>query len=110
MTAFAKANGFEIVGTHPNRTLLDVRASVENIEGALHLRMNRYAHPTENRSFFAPESEPSLDLTVPVLYIAGLSDFAKPHPASSRFHARRPGPEGQSARHGFGSRRRLSWQ
>jgi len=44
--AFAKANGFEIIGTHPNRTLVDVRAPVDNIEKTFHLHLNRYAHPT----------------------------------------------------------------
>jgi subtilase family serine protease len=83
--AFAKANGFEIIGTHPNRTLVDVRASVDNIEKTFHLHLNRYAHPTEKRTFFSPDAEPSLDLTVPVLYIAGLSDFSIPHPMLASF-------------------------
>jgi len=80
--AFAKASGFKITGTHPNRTLLDVQASVADIEKALHVRMNQYRHPTESRNFFAPDTEPVLNLAVPVLHIAGLDNFQIPHPLS----------------------------
>ena len=56
---FAQAHGFRVTRTHPNRTLLDVKASVREIEQAFHVRMALYQHPTENRSFFAPDREPS---------------------------------------------------
>ncbi|MGD1087005.1 MAG: protease pro-enzyme activation domain-containing protein, partial [Verrucomicrobiota bacterium] len=78
LAAFARNSGLEVTATHPNRTLLDVRGSVADIQKALHLRINRYQHPTENRGFFAPDQEPSLDLAVPVLHIAGLDDFHRP--------------------------------
>ena len=92
--SFAKANGFEILGTHPNRTLVDVRASVENIENAFHLHLNRYPHPVENRTFFSPDTEPSLNLTTEVLYISGLSDFVKPHPTIAPFKPDNSAPLG----------------
>ena len=78
--AFARRNGFEVTATYPNRTLVDVRASVANIEKALHVRMWHYPHPTERRSFFAPDGEPVFDPAVPVLHVAGLNDFIKPRP------------------------------
>ena len=92
--AFATANGFEIIGTHPNRTLLDVRASVANIENTLHLHLNKYAHPVEKRTFFSPDADPSLDLTVPVLYIAGLSDLTQPRPMNTGFKPDHSSPLG----------------
>jgi subtilase family serine protease len=92
--SFSKANGFEILGTHPNRTLVDVRASVENIENAFHLHLNRYPHPVENRTFFSPDTEPSLNLTAQVLYISGLSDFIKPHPTIAPFKPDNSAPLG----------------
>jgi subtilase family serine protease len=91
---FAKRSGFEVTGTHPNRTLLDVRASVADIEKTLHVGMNRYQHPTENRTFFASDVEPSLDLAVPVLWIAGLNDFFKPRALSHRIRSRNPSMNG----------------
>ena len=80
--AFAQASGFTILATHSNRALLEARASVADIEKALHVSMRVYQHPTEHRTFYAPDAEPSLDRGVPVLAIAGLSDYLAPHPAS----------------------------
>ena len=81
--AFATAHGFEITGTHSNRCLLDVRASAADVETAFHLHLNRYRHPTESRAFFAPDAEPTLDLSVPVLHIAGLDNLVTPRPPHS---------------------------
>jgi hypothetical protein len=83
--AFAEANGFQIIAIYPNRTLLDVRGSVQTIERAFHVHMNRYPHPSEKRNFFSPDAEPSVDLDVSLLHIAGLSDFIKPRPLISKF-------------------------
>jgi uncharacterized repeat protein (TIGR01451 family) len=80
VTAFAAANHLSVVGTHPNRTILDVRGSVADIESALHTHLRVYRHPTENRTFFAPDVEPSLDLQTPVLHISGLDNFSPPRP------------------------------
>ncbi len=79
---FAQANNLTVSATHPNRLLLDVRASVADIEKAFHINLRLYQHPTESRAFFAPDSEPTLDTEVPVLHISGLDDFVKPQPAS----------------------------
>ncbi len=78
--AYARANGFTVTSTHPNRLLLDVRGSVEVIEKAFQIRMREYQHPTEQRSFYAPDAAPSLDLMVPVLGISGLNNYALPRP------------------------------
>ncbi|MGD0631821.1 MAG: choice-of-anchor D domain-containing protein [Terracidiphilus sp.] len=43
--------------------------------------MNNYQHPTENRIFFSPDREPSLNLSVPVAHIAGLDNYSMPRPA-----------------------------
>jgi len=80
ITRFAQAHGLTVTGTHPNRTLLDVSGAVADIERTLHLRMRVYPHPTEARTFYAPDAEPSLDLAVPVLGISGLDNFILPHP------------------------------
>ena len=77
---FAKANGLTVTGTHPNRMVLDVSALAADIERVFHLTMNVYRHPTENRTFFAPDVEPSVDLTVPILHVAGLDDYSRKRP------------------------------
>ena len=78
--AFAKANGLRVTKEHPNRLLVDVSGSVADVERVLHVRMQVYQHPTEARTFYAPDIEPSLDLTVPILGISGLNNYSLPRP------------------------------
>ncbi len=80
LKAFAKANGWTVTTTHPNRLLLDVNASAADIEKVCHVRMRVYQHPTEERTFYAPDAEPSLDLAVPIQGISGLDNYALPRP------------------------------
>jgi uncharacterized repeat protein (TIGR01451 family) len=81
---FVKANGLTEIQTHPNRMLLDVDASVADIRRVLHVNLSAYNHPRENRQFYAPDSEPSLDLSVPILHISGLDNYVLPHPFSHK--------------------------
>lgn len=84
VAAFARANGLKVTATHPNRTLLDVSGTVGDIEKALRVTMHVYQHPTEARTFYAPDAEPSLDLSVPILMVGGLDNFSLPRPAGLR--------------------------
>ena len=79
--AFARANGLTVTGTEPDRTVLDVSGSVAQIERVFQVTMRQYRRPGENRTFFAPDVEPSVDLSVPLLHISGLDNFIVPHPA-----------------------------
>jgi subtilase family serine protease len=90
--AFASANGLTVTGRHSNRMLLDVSGSVADIEKAFYMKMLVYPHPTEARTFYAPDVEPSLDLAVPVLRIVGLDNYLVPHPANLKAH-----PDGNPA-------------
>ncbi len=80
---FAKTNGWTVVGTRTSRSLVEVKASVADIERALHLKMLVYQHPTEARTFFAPDTEPSVDQDIPVLCISDLNNYIIPHPYGS---------------------------
>src|ERR1700690_788753 len=77
---FARANGLTVTDTPKNRLLVDVNGTVAQIEKAFNIRMGVYQHPTENRTFYSPDREPSLDLSVQVSHIAGLNDFSIPRP------------------------------
>jgi hypothetical protein len=77
---FAKSRGLIVKRTHSNRTLLDVSGSVADIEKAFHLHMHVYQHPVEKRTFFAPDTDPSVDLDTPILAISGLDSYVRPHP------------------------------
>jgi kumamolisin len=75
---FARANGLKILSTSPNRAILQVRGSVANIEKALHVTMNLYHDPIENRAFFAPDREPSADMPVRLWHVGGLDNYSVP--------------------------------
>jgi subtilase family serine protease len=76
VVAFAQANNLTVTYQHSNRVILDVSGTVANIETALHVNMLVYQHPTEARTFYAPDVEPSLDLAVPIQAIDGLNNYA----------------------------------
>jgi uncharacterized repeat protein (TIGR03803 family) len=77
---FAKQRGLAIAGTHPNRTILDVSGQTADLERALHVTMRTYEHPREARQFYAPDTDPSFDLAVPLLHLSGLDNYAPPRP------------------------------
>jgi subtilase family serine protease len=79
---FAEQNGLTVTGTSPNRMIVDVTGSVADIENAFHVTMGSYQHPTEPRTFYSADREPSPDLRVPLWHISGLDNFSIPHPAS----------------------------
>jgi subtilase family serine protease len=81
---FAKTNRLEVTRTSGDRVLVDVSATVSDIEKALHVNLLTYQHPTEPRQFFAPDVEPSVDANVPILAIGGLNNYYTPHPMAIR--------------------------
>jgi len=80
IVSFAQANGFTVTGTPANRLIVPIRGSVAQVEKAFNLRMNNYQHPTEKRTFFSPDREPSLNLSVQVTHVAGLNNYSIPRP------------------------------
>jgi kumamolisin len=82
LIAFAKASGFKVVGG--SRDAMDVQftGSVAAIEKAFHVTMGVYQHPTENRTFYAPDREPTVNLPFQLWHITGLDNYSIPRPAS----------------------------
>ena len=76
---WAKENGLKIESTARNRQILSVSGSVQKIENALHVSFGLYQHPTEARTFFAPDREPTPDMSVRLWAIGGLDNFSTPH-------------------------------
>ena len=89
---YANAHGMTVTARHPNRVVLDVAATVSKIEDAFHVKMRTYRHPNEAREFHAPDTEPALDLPIPISHIGGLDDYALPRPAL------KPRPAGSMAK------------
>ena len=99
---FARTNGFTITARHGTRLLLDVTAPTASVEQAFHIKLRRYHHPSEARDFFAPDTEPSVDSSLPVVDIEGLSDYSRPHPMLMPRDVTLPGPRPGSAPDGSG--------
>ena len=77
---YFRGQGFSVTNTAPNRYLFQVEGSAGDVERVLHVKLNNYKHPTENRTFMAPDREPTLDLQVPVQHITHLDNYVLPHP------------------------------
>jgi hypothetical protein len=78
--SFAQAHRLSVVRTFSNRLVVNVSGSAFDIGQAFHLNMQRYQHPTENRTFYAPDVEPTVEAGVPILSVDGLTDLNPPHP------------------------------
>ncbi len=88
---FAKENGFKIIdGTRDGRDL-QVRGTVAQVEKAFHVTMGLYQHPTEHRTFFAPNREPQADLPFQLWHVSGLDNYELPRPMVE--HLAEPGPQ-----------------
>ena len=94
--AFARTNGLAVASVDPGRILVDVSATVADIERVFRLKLRLYQHPTESRLFYAPDTEPWVD-GLPVLHITGLDNFVIPHPSSlGKAHSASASPAGGS--------------
>ncbi|MGC2248054.1 MAG: choice-of-anchor D domain-containing protein [Terriglobales bacterium] len=81
LLSFAKANGFRVTGdTARNRMVVSIEGTVSSVEKAFHVKMGVYQHPTENRTFYAPDREPSVDLPFQLWHVDGLDNFSIPRP------------------------------
>ena len=80
VAVYAAARGLEIRARHPNRMLLDISGTVADVERTFHVKMNVYQHPAEPRTFYAPDSGPTIDLATPILDVSGLENYSRPMP------------------------------
>jgi Pro-kumamolisin, activation domain/Dockerin type I domain len=80
LVEFVTKNDLTVTRTTPNRLILDVDGKVTNIEKLFHVHLLKYQHPTESRTFFAPDVEPTPSFPVPILQISGMSNYSLPRP------------------------------
>ncbi len=90
--AYAQSQGFTIERTFANRLLVNVSAPPASVNQAFHVTMQTYKHPTEARDYYAPDIEPTVTASVPILSVVGLStrDLPKPmlkHAVTAGAHA-----------------------
>jgi subtilase family serine protease len=77
--AFAAANNLHAQLLSANQRVLDVQASVADVERAFHVTIGLYRNPGEARVYYAPDHEPSVDLATPILHISGLDNEILPY-------------------------------
>ncbi len=80
LVSFAKNNGLTVVGGSRDGMDVQVTGSVAMVENAFHITMGTYQHPTENRTFYAPDREPTVALPFSLWHISGLDNYSIPKP------------------------------
>jgi kumamolisin len=78
--SFARTHGLTVTGGSLDGMEVQVKGSVRAIETAFHVTMMTYRHPTENRVFYAPDRQPTTDLSFSLWHISGLDNYSIPHP------------------------------
>jgi len=81
---YALRNGFQVVGGSRDGMDVQLEGSVNSIEAAFNVSMGVYQHPTENRTFYAPDREPTVDLPIRLWHVSGLDNYSIPRPALVR--------------------------
>jgi subtilase family serine protease len=80
VVAYARNAGFTVSGGSRDAMDVQVKGPVSTVEAAFHVTMRTYQHPTENRVFYAPDQEPTVDLPLNLWHISGLDNYSIPHP------------------------------
>jgi kumamolisin len=80
VVAFAKASGFQIISGDLEGRDLRLTGTAANIEKAFHVTLGTYKDLTEDRTFFAVDREPTVDLPFQLWHISGLDNDSRPHP------------------------------
>ena len=75
---FATTYGFQVAGGSRDGMLVQVKGTVSNVEAAFHVNMRTYQHPTENRTFYSTDREPTADLPFNLWHISGLDNYSIP--------------------------------
>jgi hypothetical protein len=105
--AFAQTNGLTVSGTYSNRLMVGVNGTVADIQKLFHVSMHLYHHPTENRNFYAPDTDPTVPSTLPILTIKGFNNYVVPrpfivrHPPNQALNGEGSAPDGSGSYFGY---------
>ena len=78
--AFARSHGFTVTRTFANRLLVNVRGNSSSINQAFALQMQMHQHADQTGKYYAPDVEPTVDSSLPILSVVGLSTRDLPKP------------------------------
>jgi hypothetical protein len=70
---WAQTHGLTVTATYPNRLLVGVNGTAEQIEQALYIGLDQRLRP-DGSTFYALDRDPSIDLGVQLLWISGLDN------------------------------------
>ena len=76
---YMKAHGLAVTGGSRDGMEVQVKGAVSDVERAFHVTMRSYQHPTENRTFYSPDREPTTDMNIKLWHVSGMDNFSKPH-------------------------------
>jgi subtilase family serine protease len=98
--AWVTAKGLTVTARTPNRRLVVVEGEVGTINRAFNVNVHYYRHPSESRTFYSPDREPStVGLNVPLLQVTGMNNYVLPSPLLRHLATTNPaagsGPSGQ---------------
>ncbi|MFZ1134625.1 MAG: S53 family serine peptidase [Candidatus Korobacteraceae bacterium] len=77
---YVQSHGLTVVGGSRDGMDVQVKGQVSAIESAFHINLLVYQHPSENRTFYGPDREPTVDLPFQLWHISGLDNYSIPHP------------------------------
>ncbi|WP_233840452.1 S53 family serine peptidase [Dyella sp. 2HG41-7] len=72
--------GFTVTGGSRDGMDIQVAGPVSAVEAAFNMKMRTYKHPTENRTFYSPDREPTTSLAIPLWHVSGLDNYSIPKP------------------------------
>jgi subtilase family serine protease len=82
--AFAKSSGFTVIGGSRDAFDIQLKGTVAQVEKAFNITLGSYQDPVENRTFFAPDREPSVNLPFQLWHVTGLDNYSIPRPTFVR--------------------------
>jgi subtilase family serine protease len=80
---FAAANGLAVTGQAKNRLVVPVEGTVAQVNQAFNVRLSEYQHPTEDRTFFSPDREPTATVHAQIAHIDGMDNLFLPRAMST---------------------------
>ena len=80
VVSLMKTYGLTIYGGSRDGMDVQVKGPVSAVEAAFHIKMGLYQHPTENRTFYAPDREPTANLPFNLWHVSGLDNYSIPKP------------------------------
>jgi subtilase family serine protease len=84
LVQFLKSRGFTVVGGTRDSMDVAIKGPVSAVQTAFNVTMRTFQHPTENRTYYAPDREPTVNLPFQLWHVSGLSNYSIPRPALSK--------------------------